>query len=89
MFFFSLNKEKLSPSFSLNTLCRCLTVGDSTPCAGLTTCLSTDSKTYTLLTSVHNDTDDADDYNRVFGIAQLKVFSYAKKQNKGYPSTTY
>ena len=38
---------------------------------GLTFSLSTECKTYTLLTSVHNDTDkadttdDADDYNRV------------------------
>ena len=37
-----------------------------------------------LLTSVHNDTDnadnadDTDDYNRVIGIAQLKTFSCAK-----------
>ena len=39
------------------------------------------SKTYTLLTSVHNNADDADnthDYNRVIGIAQLKAFTYAK-----------
>ena len=46
--------------------------------------LSTDSKTYTLLTSVHNKTDDADAtddsdyYNRVIGITQLKAFSCAK-----------
>ena len=42
------------------------------------------SKTYTLLTSVHNDagktdaSDDAnntDDYNRVIGIAHLKTFN--------------
>ena len=66
---------------------------DSTLCAGLTTSLSTDHKTYTLLTSIHNNTDDADtaddadttddtddanDYNRVIGIAQLKAFSCAK-----------
>ena len=51
-------------------------------CAGLTTSLSTDFKTYTLLTSVHNnadDTDDANDYNGVIGIAQLKAFCCAKK----------
>ena len=44
--------------------------------------LSTDPKTYTLLTFVYNDaddTDDADDYNRVIGIAWLKAFSCAKK----------
>ena len=45
------------------------------------TYISTDSKTYALFTSVHNDadnTDTADDaynYNRVIGIAQLKAFS--------------
>ena len=58
-----------------------ITVGDSILCAGLTTSLSTDSKTYTLLTSVHNDADDAEDtldYNTVIGIAQLKAFSCAK-----------
>ena len=55
----------------------------------MATSLSKDSKTYTLLTSVHNDTDDADntdatddadnadDYNRVTGIAELKAFSCA------------
>ena len=35
-----------------------------------------------LLTSVHNDTettDDADNYNRMICIAQLKAFSCAKK----------
>ena len=32
-----------------------------------------------LLTSVHNDTDDADNYNRVIGIALLKAFSCTKK----------
>ena len=40
-----------------------------------------------LLTSVHNDTDDADnadDYKRVNGIAQLNAFSYAKNWQKGY-----
>ena len=50
--------------------------------------LSTDSKTYTLLTSVHNDadnTDDANDYNRVIGIAQLKAFSSAKNRTKDFP----
>ena len=56
-----------------------ITVGDSTLCAGLTDSFSTDSKTYTLLTSVHNDADttddadDIDDYNREIGIAQLKA----------------
>ena len=50
----------------------------------LTTSLSTDCKSCTLLTSVHNDaeaadaTDDADDYNRVIGIALLKAFSCVK-----------
>ena len=52
--------------------------------------LSTDSKTDTLLTFVHNDADDADnaddaadadDYNWVIGIAQLKAFSCAKKSS--------
>ena len=47
------------------------------------------SKTYTLLTSVHNNTDDSDDtddaynakqYNRVISIAQLKDFSCAKNK---------
>ena len=42
------------------------------------TSLSTDYKTCTLLTSVHNDADEADDYNRVIGIALLKAFSHAK-----------
>ena len=43
------------------------------------------SKTYTLLTSIHNNTDDAndaDDYNRVIGIEQLNAFSCAKNQNE-------
>ena len=50
---------------------------------GFTTSLSTGSKIYTLLTTVHNDadnansTDDTDEYNRVMGIAQLKAFSCA------------
>ena len=80
----SQQREALSPSFSLNTLCRWLTVGDSTLSAGLTISLSTDCKTYTLLTSVYNDTDDVDttdatdDYNRVIGIAMLKAFNCAK-----------
>ena len=49
--------------------------------------LSTDSKTYTLLTSVQNDAnhadnaDDANNYNRVIGIAQLKAFSCAKNRD--------
>ena len=30
-----------------------------------------------LLTSVHNDADDADNYNRVIGIALLKAVSCA------------
>ena len=81
---------KLSLHFSLNTLCRWLTVGDSTLCAGLTTSLSTDSKTYILFTSVHSDTnnadatddwDDDDDYNRVIGVAQPKAFSCANNNN--------
>ena len=41
-----------------------------------------------LLTSAHNDadaTDDADDYNRVIGITQLKAFSCANNtQTIGY-----
>ena len=51
------------------------------------------SKTYTLLTSVHNDADDANDvdnadnYNRVVGIAQLKAFSYTR--NKSIPLYDY
>ena len=39
-------------------------------------------KTYTLLTSIHNDADDVDNYNRVIGIAQLKAFSCAKSTLK-------
>ena len=38
-----------------------------------------------MLTPVNNDTDDAkdtDDYNRVIGIALLKVFSCAKNEAK-------
>ena len=57
--------------------------------AGLNTSLSTDSKTYTLLTSVHNDADDADDYNRVIGIAQLKAFSCAKIVLHFYNNSAY
>ena len=30
------------------------------------------SKTYTLLTSVHNDQEDADDYNRLIGISKCE-----------------
>ena len=80
----SQQREALSPSFSLDTLCRWLTDGTVLR-AGLTTSLSTDSKTNTLLTSVHNDrdrtddsdaTDDANDYNRV------KAFSWAKKTTR-------
>ena len=46
--------------------------------------LSSDFKQFflvknSLLISVHNDTDDTDDYNRVIGIALLKAFSCAKK----------
>ena len=37
-----------------------------------------------MLTSVHNDADNANDYSRVIGIAQLKAFSYAK--NDDYPA---
>ena len=84
----SLKKEALS-IFSLNTLYRWLTVRDSTVCAGLTTDGTTligkyvtaeapPSKTYTLLTSVHNNADKTDDYNRVIGTAQLKSFDCAK-----------
>ena len=52
----------------------------------VTTSLSADYKTYTLLTSVHNDadatdnvdtTDNANNYNRVIGIAVLKALSCA------------
>ena len=56
---------------------------------GLTSCLSTDCKTYTFLTSVHNvadkadATDDADDYDRVIGIVLPKAFSCANKNQKG------
>ena len=32
-----------------------------------------------LLTSVHNDADATDDYNRVMGITLLKAFSCTKK----------
>ena len=49
---------------------------------GLTSSLSSGCKTYTLLTSVHNDTDnadDADDYDRVIGVELLKAFSCASK----------
>ena len=55
----------------------------------LTSYPSTDCKTYTLLTSVHNDADDtdnadttdnADDYSRVVGIALLKAFSCANNR---------
>ena len=67
-YFDSLTQQREALSIFLNTLCRWLTVGDSTLCAGLTTSLSTDSKTYTLLTSVHNDADDANNYNRLIGI---------------------
>ena len=48
----------------------------------VTTSVSTDCKTYTLLTSVHNDADDANDYNRVIDKAQLKAFSCANKTRK-------
>ena len=76
----SQQRKALSPSFSLNTLYRWLTVGDSTLCAGFTNSLSIDSKTYLVLTSGHNDADAADNadatddahntnnYNRVIGI---------------------
>ena len=59
--------------------------------AVLTTSLSTDSKTYALLTSVQNDADatdnadatdaadDTNDYNRVIGMTQLKAFIGANK----------
>ena len=33
-----------------------------------------------LLTSVHNNADDTDDYNRVIGIAQLNAFSCSKNE---------
>ena len=61
----------------------------STPYAGLTTSVSTDSKTYTLLTSIHNDADDADTtdkYNTVIGITHLKTFSCAKNVQVLYSS---
>ena len=47
------------------------------------------SRTYTLLTSVINNADDADEtdeageYNRVIGIAQLKAFSCVKNRAMG------
>ena len=72
---FILSTEKLSLHLSLQT-----------HYAGLTTSLSTDTKTYTLLTSVNNDVDDTDatdvaaDYNRVIGIVQLKAFSCARNK---------
>ena len=65
---------------------------DSTLCAGLSqmallflvgkwvTAEAPPFKTYTLLTAVHNDADDANDYNRVIGIAQLKAFSCANNR---------
>ena len=37
---FFLSTERSSPFFSLNTLCRWLTIGDSTLCEGLTTSLN-------------------------------------------------
>ena len=46
--------------------------------------LSTDCKSCTMLTSVHSDADVADDannYNRVIGIALLKAFSCAKNHH--------
>ena len=51
--------------------------------------LSSDLKQFflvknTLLTSVHNNTDNADDYNRMIGIALLKAFSCAKKWGEMY-----
>ena len=62
----SLNREKLSLSIVLTQhlmqVINCW--GIALLCAGLTTCLSTDCKTCTLLTSIHNDADNADDYNR-------------------------
>ena len=42
------------------------------------------SKTNTSLTSAHNGTDDADDYNRVIGIALLKASAVAKIQPRSY-----
>ena len=45
--------------------------------------LSSDLKQFFLVknssSSVHSDTDDAEDYNRVIGIALLKAFSCANK----------
>ena len=38
-----------------------------------------------MLTPVHNNADNADDYNRVIGIALLKAFSCAK--NEGHKDT--
>ena len=58
---------------------------------GLISCLSTDCKTDTLLTSAHNDADDsddadtADDYNRMIGIALLKAFSCANYMGARIP----
>ena len=90
---FSLSQQREALSFSPNTLCRWLTVGDSTLCAGLTTdstmlsCSKVDHSWRSSLQNLHfvnichndaNDTDDTNDYNRVIGIAQLKSFSSAK-----------
>ena len=74
--FFSLSTDRNSPFLS-TPYAGGLTEGDNTLCAGLTTSLSTDSQTYTLLISVHIDTDGANEYNRVIGIAQLKAFNCA------------
>ena len=46
-----------------------------------TTAEAPPSKTYTLLTSAHNDADNANDYNGVIGIAQLKAFPCANKDS--------
>ena len=90
--FLSEQREALHLSLSIfMQVINCRGQHSSTLCAGLTTSLSTDPKTYTLLTSVHNDTDntdardDANDYNLVIGIARLKAFSCAKNGFKLSP----
>ena len=86
---FSLHREKLSLHLSLrgSTLySRLTTEGTTLSCSKVDHSRSYSSKTYTLLISVHNDTDtadDVDDYNRVIGIAQLKAFSCGKKSKYG------
>ena len=78
-------RKALSQIFLSQHLMQVITCRGQHSSAGLTTSLSTDSKTYALLTSVQNNadtTDAADDtnnYNRVIGMTQLKAFSGANK----------